>query len=76
MKASVEKHKKKDMFLRGIIAGIGWAIGVTIGFALVSTILVLFFKSLGGLPLIGDFFTSVVESTQQSLPKRTPILPR
>lgn len=74
MKASVERYKKKEMFLRGIIAGIGWAIGVTIGFALISTILVLVFKSLGGLPLVGDFFSSVSQTTQESLINKTPLM--
>ena len=64
------------MLLRGIFAGVGWALGVTIGFALISTILVLITKSLGGLPSIGDFFASVVDSTQESLLKRNPLIPQ
>jgi len=62
------------MFKRGIVAGLGWAIGVTIGFALVSAILILITKSLGGLPSIGDFFASVIEKTQESLLKRNPLM--
>jgi len=75
MKASLEKDTKRKMFLRGLIAGIGWAFGVTIGFAIISALLVTVFSSLGGLPLIGDWVASVVESTQESLLKRTPLLP-
>ena len=76
MKSSTEKYEKKEMFKRGVVAGIGWAIGVTIGFALVSTILILVTKALGRLPSIGDFFASIVESTQESLLKRNPLIPQ
>ena len=65
-----------ELFKEGIIAGVGWAVGVTIGFVLISTILVLVLRSLGGLPLIGDTVASIVEATQDSLLKRTPIIPR
>ena len=64
------------MFKRGIVAGIGWAVGVTIGFALVSALLILITRALGGLPSLGDFFASVVESTQESLLKRNPLIPQ
>lgn len=63
-------------FVDGILIGLGWAIGVTIGFVFISTILVLFFQKLGGLPLVGSWIASIVEATQQQLLKRTPIIPR
>ncbi len=62
-------------FKDGIVIGIGWAIGVTIGFAIIATLLVLVFNWLGGLPIIGTFFASVIESTLEQLYKRTPIIP-
>lgn len=65
-----------ELFKEGVIAGLGWAIGVTIGFVLISSVLVLILRQLGGLPLIGDWIASVVEETQSQLVKRTPIIPQ
>lgn len=67
-------RKHFDLFKDGFFRGIGWAFGVTVGFVLVSTILVVLLRSLGGLPLIGDFIASIVESTNESLLQRTPII--
>ena len=72
----MEKKSYGRLFKKGVIRGIGWAFGVTIGFAIISTVLVVVLRGLGGLPLIGDWLASVVEVTQESLLKRTPILPR
>ncbi len=65
-----------ELLKEGFIAGIGWAFGVTIGFVLVSTILVLVFRTLGGLPLIGSWIADIVQETQIQLLKRTPIIPQ
>jgi len=63
---------KGDLFKKGFISGIGWAFGVTLGFVLVSTILVLVLNALGGLPLIGKWIADIVEATQSQLVKRSP----
>jgi len=55
----------------GIIRGIGWAIGVTIGFALVSTILLTAIQLGGGLPIIGNTIAAIVEETQIALSLRS-----
>ena len=72
-----EKHSSyKKLFRDGLVSGIGWAFGVTIGFVLISTLLVLLLQKLGGLPLVGDWIASIVEATQDQLIKRTPLLPQ
>ena len=63
-----------ELFKEGIVAGIGWAFGVTIGFVLVSTILVFILQALGGIPLIGGWIAAVVEETQAQLIKRNPFI--
>ncbi len=68
--------KKSKVFIKGFIQGFGWAFGVTIGFVLISTILVLILQSLGGLPVIGDWIASIVEATLSQLAKRTPVFPQ
>ncbi|MBU0572238.1 hypothetical protein KKE18_00965 [Patescibacteria group bacterium] len=67
---------KSNLFKEGLIRGIGWAFGVTIGFVIISTILVIILRSLGGLPVIGDWIASVVEATLSQLAKRTPVFPQ
>ncbi len=71
-------HKRKPgkLFGEGFVAGMGWAFGVTIGFVMISTVLVVVLQLLGGLPLIGTFIASIVESTQEQLLKRTPLIPQ
>lgn len=61
------------IFKHSIIAGIGWAFGVTIGFVMVSTVIVFGLRQLGGLPLIGNWIADVVETTQSQLYSRTPV---
>lgn len=61
-----------ELLKEGFMAGLGWAFGVTIGFVVISTLLVVVFKSLGGLPIIGNFIADIVQETQVQLIKRTP----
>jgi hypothetical protein len=68
--------KKSQLFKEGLIRGIGWAFGVTIGFVIISTILVIVLKSLGGLPVVGGWVASIVEATLSQLAKRTPVFPQ
>ncbi|MGB6838699.1 MAG: DUF5665 domain-containing protein [Microgenomates group bacterium] len=68
--------KYSQLLKEGLIRGIGWAFGVTIGFVIISTILVLILRSLGGLPVIGNWVASIVEATQRQLIKRTPLFPQ
>ena len=63
-----------ELLKEGFFAGLGWAFGVTIGFVILSTLLVVFLKFLGGLPLIGSGIANVVEATQEQLLKRTPLI--
>lgn len=61
----------KNTFKDGFFSGIGWAFGVTIGFVLISTLLVYLFNLLGDLPFIGHFFANIVQSTLEQLQKRS-----
>jgi hypothetical protein len=62
-----------ELLKEGFFAGIGWAFGVTVGFVLISTIIVFVLRQLGGLPLIGAWIAAIVEETQAQLMQRTPI---
>ncbi|QQS39564.1 hypothetical protein IPM62_03045 [Candidatus Woesebacteria bacterium] len=79
IKNNIEKKVKPimsslDLFRQGIFAGIGWALGVTIGFVMISMVLVFVVRSLGGMPIIGNWIALIVEETQKQLSVRTPTI--
>jgi hypothetical protein len=57
---------------QGLVNGIFWSIGASIGFAIVTTILVSLMSRAGTLPLLGSFIASIVRSTLQSLGVEVP----
>jgi hypothetical protein len=67
-----KKRSKRETFKTGIVGGLGWAFGVTIGFAIISVLIIVLVDRTSVTPVIGDFVTSVVEYTQQQLETRNP----
>lgn len=59
-----------SIFFKNFIGGISWALGVTLGFALLIYILGLILGRLGGLPLVGDWFARLIEVTNNALEAR------
>lgn len=74
-KGDISRPTRIQLMKEGIYSGIGWAVGATLGFAIVSTIVVFAFNMLGGLPLIGEFAANVVKETQVQLGARNPNSP-
>ena len=72
----MSKNDYYKIFKEGVIRGLAWSFGATIGFVLVSTIFVFVLRKAGGLPLIGNFVASIVEATTDQLIKRTPLFPQ
>lgn len=69
------QDKKRAVFAKNFMAGLGWMIGATLGFALFITLFSLILKWLGGLPVVGDFFAHLIDLTNQALESRRS-LPR
>lgn len=69
MKVNI-KDKYCQVFLKSFIGGIGWAAGITIGFALLATLLGFILNRLGGLPVVGRFFASLIDVTETALKSR------
>lgn len=67
---------KRELFKRGLYSGIGWAFGATLGFAIISTILVFILSRIGAIPILGGWIARIVEATLQQLSVRTPVLPQ
>ena len=69
------KDKYSIIFFKSFVGGIGWAIGATLGFALLISILGFIISKLGGLPLIGNWFANLIEVINQALETRK-VLPK
>ena len=67
---AVERAYERPRLLawRGFIYGLFTGLGATLGAALILTILTFFLRSLGGLPVIGEWFNAV----GQNLPRIKP----
>ncbi|MBL7158934.1 hypothetical protein ISS85_00450 [Candidatus Microgenomates bacterium] len=66
----VEKVDLKKVFVKNFIAGIAWGIGATIGLSLIFAIITSILKGLGGLPIVGTFFADLIEVTNKALELR------
>lgn len=75
IKVELYNEQVRKLIKNGFYTGLGWAAGVTIGFALVSTIVVVLLNRLGGLPVVGSFFADIVDATTSQLSGRTPLGP-
>jgi len=60
------KHNP-SFFLKGFLAGLGWAVGATLGFAIFVTLLSMILNLLGGLPYIGSVLADIIHFTNQAL---------
>lgn len=66
---------KVPFFIQGILSGLGWSFGATIGFAIVAGIVTFVLSQLGALPVIGQFFTDLQSAIDQ-LAKLRETLPK
>lgn len=64
-----ENHNQSmiNIFLKNFIGGAGWAVGVTLGFAILVSLLSFMINQLGGVPVIGRFFGSIVSEAMNQL---------
>jgi len=61
------KHAKE-----GIVKGFFWSVGVSLGFAVITTLLVFVFSRAETLPIIGHAIASIVQATLESLGTGVP----
>lgn len=66
----MSKRSFKEIAKENILSGIFWSFGVTIGFVIISTIVVAILSRLDTLPIIGNFIASIVKQTQYTLQNR------
>ncbi len=68
------KNHTLHLVKNGFFQGLGWSFGATVGFVIISSILVTLLQAAGGLPVIGNWIADIVETTQSELIKRNPYL--
>jgi hypothetical protein len=56
----INEHKRK-IFINNFIGGIAWAIGATVGFAIVVAILSPILKQINLIPFVGNFVANVMQ---------------
>lgn len=62
----MEKHEQvnashKRIFVNNFIGGIAWALGATIGLALIVTVLTLILKNVNVIPFVGSFIADTIK---------------
>ena len=65
----MKKEETKKSFKKGFIGGVGWSLGVTFGFTIVSVFLLFILSRIESVPVIGNIVGKIVESTLQYLGK-------
>ena len=58
---------KKDRFMIGLLGGLGWGIGITIGTATILAILGFTVSKINFIPIIGHFSAEIIKAAQQNL---------
>jgi hypothetical protein len=62
------KGTRIQIFFNNFIGGIAWALGVTIGLALIVTILAFILKNVNLIPIVGDFVAKVIQFVIEKSP--------
>jgi Na+-translocating ferredoxin:NAD+ oxidoreductase RnfA subunit len=55
------KASHKQIFVNNFIGGIAWALGATVGLALIVAILTLILKNVNLIPVVGDFVGKTIQ---------------
>lgn len=72
----VEKHYIEvspsviKRFYLGLLGGIGWGIGISIGTAVIIYLLSIFISKIDFIPVLGQFLAEVIKSAQGNLNTR------
>jgi hypothetical protein len=55
------KTSKRQIFTNNFIGGIAWALGATVGLALIVGILTLILKNVNVIPVVGNFIADTIK---------------
>ena len=57
----------KQRFLHGLLGGIGWGIGLTLGTAAIIVVMGFFASKINFVPILGQFLADVIKESQANL---------
>lgn len=57
----------RKKFLHGLLAGLGWGLGVTLGTALFLVLIGFIVSKIDFVPILGQFFADVIRASQSNL---------
>ena len=63
------KENRKQIVINNFLGGISWAIGGTIGLAIIILILGIVVKHINLVPVVGNFVSSVIQEILQKNPQ-------
>jgi len=52
---------RRQIFVNNFVGGIAWALGVTVGLALIVTIITLILRNVNFIPFVGNFVADVIK---------------
>ena len=58
----------KKRFLLGLLGGLGWGVGITLGTSAIILIIGYFASQIDFVPILGQFFSDIIKSTQSQNP--------
>lgn len=69
----MERHEqtygtRKQIFANNFLGGMAWALGATVGLALIAILLTLILKNVSLIPVIGNFIADVIKFVVQKNP--------
>jgi hypothetical protein len=62
------KENRRRIFANNFIGGLAWALGATVGLALIAVLLTLILKNISLIPVIGNFIADVIKFVIQKNP--------
>jgi hypothetical protein len=62
------KASRAKIFVNNFVGGIGWALGATIGFALIVALLSIMLKNVNFIPFVGNFVADIIKFVVQKNP--------
>lgn len=62
-----KRERLRNIFFRNFIGGIATGLGLTVGISLVAYLLSLSVSAFGGLPVVGNTFSNIINSVLEAL---------
>ena len=62
-------RSKKSIIINNFLGGLSWAVGATVGLAIIAAILTYILKNVNLVPIVGNFIAAVIKEIIASNPQ-------